>query len=117
MRCPSLLLAHASFAAAQILGGVAYLHERRITHRDLKLENLLLGDKNDLSSVRIADFGLAHAPLHPEDTSLMSLVCGTPMCVRYVRRTETRAARAEPYMKVAASDATLQVCRTGDCDR
>lgn len=65
---------------AQILAGVAYLHARRITHRDLKLENLLLGDKSNLGSVCICDFGLAHTA-RPEDAGVMSLVCGTPMYV------------------------------------
>ena len=59
---------------------MAYLHARRITHRDLKLENLLLGDKNELASVRIADFGLAHVA-RPEGADIMSLICGTPMYV------------------------------------
>ena len=46
----------------------------------LKLENLLLGDKAELSSVRIADFGLAHAA-EPGSADIMSLVCGTPIYV------------------------------------
>ena len=41
------------------------MHSKRIAHRDLKLENLLLADKADLSSVRLADFGMARAPLGP----------------------------------------------------
>ena len=41
----------------QILMGMAYCHKRRLIHRDIKLENLLLtGDKQ---TVKIADFGLA----------------------------------------------------------
>merc|ERR1719231_1461244 len=41
----------------QILMGMAYCHGRKLVHRDIKLENLLLtGDKQ---TVKIADFGLA----------------------------------------------------------
>ena len=65
-----------------ILSGVAYLHAKRITHRDLKLENLLLADKGDLSSVRIADFGLAKACFEAsDDPTAMRAVCGTPAYV------------------------------------
>ena len=42
-----------------LLQGLAYMHNRGVTHRDLKLENLLLADTEDLASVKIADFGLA----------------------------------------------------------
>ena len=63
----------------QILSGIEYLHTRRITHRDLKLENLLLANKADLSSVKLADFGMAKAAFSPnEDPNRMALVCGTP---------------------------------------
>ena len=41
----------------QILLGMAYCHSRKLVHRDLKLENLLLtGDK---MTVKICDFGLS----------------------------------------------------------
>ena len=43
----------------RVLRGVKYLHEEGITHRDMKLENLLLGAKDDVSSVKICDLGLA----------------------------------------------------------
>ncbi|EQC30594.1 CAMK/CAMKL protein kinase [Saprolegnia diclina VS20] len=44
---------------SQILSGVGYAHNQHICHRDLKLENILLQNKSDLNSVKIADFGLS----------------------------------------------------------
>jgi serine/threonine protein kinase len=41
----------------QILLGMAYCHKRKLVHRDIKLENLLL--TADKTTVKIADFGLA----------------------------------------------------------
>lgn len=35
------------------------MHENSIVHRDLKLENILLQDSNNLSSIKIIDFGLS----------------------------------------------------------
>jgi len=40
---------------------LAYIHEQNIVHRDLKPENILIQDENDLTTVRISDFGLSGA--------------------------------------------------------
>ncbi len=40
----------------QLLGGIAYLHEHWVLHRDLKTSNILYTNKGEL---KICDFGLA----------------------------------------------------------
>lgn len=42
----------------QLLRGLAYCHARRVLHRDLKPQNLLISRRGDL---KLADFGLARA--------------------------------------------------------
>lgn len=59
---------------AQLISGVAYIHSKKIVHRDLKLENLLL-DRH--RNVIITDFGFAnHFEHRPDD--LMQTSCGSP---------------------------------------
>ncbi|KAM3143589.1 hypothetical protein pb186bvf_004351 [Paramecium bursaria] len=59
----------------QILDGLNYMHSKNIMHRDLKPENILFIQKDDISTLKIADFGLAtiqdnYPYLYPK--------CGTP---------------------------------------
>uniref|UniRef100_H2Z2I9 cyclin-dependent kinase n=1 Tax=Ciona savignyi TaxID=51511 RepID=H2Z2I9_CIOSA len=49
----------------QLLRGISYCHKRRVLHRDLKPQNLLINDKGEL---KLADFGLARAKSVPTKT-------------------------------------------------
>ena len=43
---------------SQLLRGIAFCHENRVLHRDLKPQNLLINSRGEL---KLADFGLARA--------------------------------------------------------
>ncbi|KAF8522699.1 Pkinase-domain-containing protein [Hysterangium stoloniferum] len=59
---------------AQLISGVSYIHSKKIVHRDLKLENLLLDRSRN---VIITDFGFANRFEHRSD-DLMQTSCGSP---------------------------------------
>ncbi|KAJ2546378.1 hypothetical protein EV175_005623 [Coemansia sp. RSA 1933] len=80
----------------QICDAVHYLHANRITHRDIKLDNILIktASNGSIHSVKIADFGLARAV---GDGDLMKTICGTPsyLAPEIICRTST----STPYSK------------------
>ena len=59
----------------RLLDATAYMHSSAVSHRDLKLENLVLREPGNLASVTIVDFGLAKAARAREQ---MEDMCGTP---------------------------------------
>jgi len=67
----------ASTVIKQIFEALVFIHDQKVVHRDIKLENLLLKTKGDLSTIKVADFGLS------KDCSLSmpKTAVGTPFYV------------------------------------
>ena len=60
----------------QMASAIRYLHAQGIVHRDLKPENLLLSAPDDLTSIKLIDFGLSKVCQDP--ASKMHTRAGTP---------------------------------------
>jgi len=60
------------FIFKQIIEGLLYLHEQNITHRDIKLENIIIKNKTE---IKIIDFGFS---VIAAKDKLLNFFCGTP---------------------------------------
>lgn len=43
----------------KLLSAIAYMHERKVVHRDLKFENIMFENKNPDAEIKVIDFGLS----------------------------------------------------------
>ena len=59
----------------QIVLGVKYVHSLNLSHRDLKLENILLADQKR-TIVKLTDFGFIRE-FNPQSRRFLSTICGT----------------------------------------
>jgi len=58
-----------------VISGVCYLHQKNIVHRDLKPQNILIKSIDDLSTVKLIDFGLGRQNKNSQLSN--DLYCGT----------------------------------------
>jgi len=59
----------------RILKGIEHLHEEGIMHRDLKLDNILIQNIQNIKSIKVIDFGFAS---HLNRVIEELHKCGTP---------------------------------------
>jgi serine/threonine protein kinase len=60
--------------AQQVLSALAHLHSQKVTHRDIKPDNILISEMDPLQ-VKLSDFGLSKMVRHEE--TFLKTFCGT----------------------------------------
>ncbi|KAI8940396.1 hypothetical protein NX059_004087 [Plenodomus lindquistii] len=60
--------------ARQILSALSYIHSNKITHRDIKPDNILIAEHEPFT-VKLSDFGLSKVVKH--DETFLKTFCGT----------------------------------------
>ena len=63
---------YAKFVFKQIMEGIAYLHQNKVAHRDIKLDNILLDGHGN---IKIGDFGVSK---RIDENEVLFEQCGTP---------------------------------------
>ena len=63
----------AKFLWRQVVAAIYYCHQRNVTHRDIKLENILLDETKTI--VKMIDFGFSTCIPHERKVKIF---CGTP---------------------------------------
>lgn len=81
---------NSKFYFYQMCHAIKYLHDRKITHRDLKPDNILLASSDEHTLLKISDFGLSKIV---QNNSVLRTLCGTPLVsvlfIFFLKITET----------------------------
>jgi serine/threonine protein kinase len=77
--------------------GIRHCHSKGIAHRDVKLDNIFLKTKGDISSARLGDFGLAHK-------SSWGAVRGASGSIQYMAPEVASSTHASPGYDALAAD-------------
>ena len=95
----------------RIASALAFAHQRRVIHRDIKPTNLFLVDR-DLAKAKVLDFGIARFLDASRAMTRTGMVIGTP---EYMSPEQARGARElTPAADVFSLGCVLYECLTGE---
>jgi serine/threonine protein kinase len=98
----------AKVACRRVARALARLHAAGFAHRDVKLENLLLARPNDLSSLKLADFGFA--------TVVSDDKGRRPRCALFERKDAT-GDRLQGTVEYAAPEILVDLARAAEAEK
>ena len=98
----------AKVACRRVARALARLHAVGFAHRDVKLENLLLARPNDLSSLKLADFGFA--------TVVSDDKGRRPRCALFERKDAT-GDRLQGTVEYAAPEILVDLARAAEAEK
>lgn len=67
---------HCAKILFQIMQGLSFIHSNNISHRDIKVENILVNSAEESMPTKLIDFGFAHMTESPDQR--LTAFCGTP---------------------------------------
>jgi serine/threonine-protein kinase len=104
----ALAPARAARIGAAVARGLAAAHEAGVVHRDLKPDNVLVGDDG---RIVVTDFGIARALSTPEDARLTAGIAGTP---HYMAPEQVTGRDVGPRADLFSLGVLLFECLTGE---
>jgi serine/threonine-protein kinase len=97
----------------QLLEALAYAHDRKFVHREIKPANVLVTNSNGLETTKLADFGIArmYQTSRISGLTLTGVICGTPLFIAPEQITHFRDSK--PPVDQYAAGGTLYYLLTG----
>lgn len=90
--------------------GLEHMHDIQVIHRDIKPDNILFADPQDLSTVRIADFDVSKNPYHSPNLTEKGAHVGT-LC--YVAPEQFNQEKPRPIADIYSLAVVLFECMSG----
>lgn len=69
--------AQVSKIMTKLLSAIAYLHKKKVVHRDIKMENIIFESDRPDAEIKLIDFGLSKMYIQPSKPYYMNNIIGT----------------------------------------